>query len=235
MKTKSRFFKVTIPVLFLLSLILFSCKKEDHTYSVGDFAFSFGIVEKRSNTPNDFLIHLDDGNNLVPAGTSVDWTQIKDNQRVWVYFNPLGDQKLTDSTVTYIGNIVDLKDILFKDIKKYTVVADDSMGHDPLNIKDAWISRSLGIITFELLYYTQGSIHYINLIDNGEGNGINNPFVLELRHNARGDRKDFPASAYVSFRLDYLKLTGKTETKFIVRCTGYDGRHVDMPLTFSYK
>lgn len=234
MKTIARFFKVIIPLCFTLVLLCTSCHKDDEYYSIGDFYISFGVIEKRSSTINDYVIHLDDGNNVVPAGTSAPWTPVKDNQRVWVEFNPLTDSKLTDTTVTFIANIVDIKDILFKDIKKYTEVSDDSMGHDPINIREAWISQNAGILNLELRYFTQGSIHYINLIDNGEANGITNPFVLELRHNARGDRRDYPASGMVSFKLDYLKLPGKSETKFFIRYTDYDGRRIDLPQTYRY-
>jgi hypothetical protein len=233
MKTIARFFKVAIPVV-ILGILSASCIKDDDHYSIGDFMVSFGTIEKKGATVNDYVIHLDDGNNVVPHGSSVPWTEIKDNQRVLVNFNPLGDQKLTDSTVTFIANIVSLRNILFKDIKKYTEVADDSMGHDPIVVRDAWISKTGGILTLDLKYYTQGSVHYINLIDNGEANGINNPFVLELRHNARGDLKSYPATAFVSFKLDYLKLAGKHETKFYIRYTDYDGRRIDLPETYRY-
>ena len=235
MRTIVRFFRLIIPLFIGLTLLFTSCFKDDgHYYSVGDFIVSFGTVEKRSTTVNDYVIHLDEGNNVVPVLTSSPWIQFEDNQRVWIYFNPLSDSRLTDSTVTYLAKIVNVKDILFKDIKKYTEVSDDSMGHDPIIVRDAWISKTGGILTLDLNYFTQGSLHYINLIDNGEANGITNPFVLELRHNARGDRKDYLASGYVSFKLNYLKLSGKSETKFVIRYTDYEDRRIDWPLTYKY-
>ena len=177
---------------------------------------------------------MHDGNNVIPVATSHPWLQLKDNQRVLVEFNPFSDTKLTDSTVTYIANIVNIRSILFKDIKKYTEVSDDSMGHDPILIREAWISHTGGILTLDLKYFTQGSVHYINLIDNGEANGISKPYILELRHNARGDRMEYPASGLVSFRLDYLKLPGKSETNFFIRYTDYEGRRIDLPKTYRY-
>ena len=108
------------------------------------------------------------------------------------------------------------------------------MGHDPINIRDAWISKTGGILNIDMRYYTQGSVHYINLIDNGEANGIDNPFVLELRHNARGDMKMHPAAAFVSFKLDYLKISGKNKTDFIIKYTDYDGKNIEIPLTYKY-
>jgi hypothetical protein len=234
MKVITRFLKFIIPACVALGVMVTSCRHDDNYYAVGDFLVSFGTIEKKGAATNDYVIYLDNGNQVIPLSTSVPWFQIKDNQRVMVDFNPLDDQRLTDSTVAYRAVIRGLKDILFKGIKKYTEVADDSMGHDPIIVRDAWISKTGGILTVKLDYYTQGSTHYINLIDNGESDGVAEPFILELRHNARGDLQKYPATAYVSFKLDYLKLTGKTETKFYVRYTDYDGRRIDLPNTFRY-
>jgi len=234
MKKKIGFLKLIIPAVIGLGVIFTSCLKDDDHYSIGDFIVTFGTIEKKSTAVNDYVIHLDHGDKVVPLASSVPSFEIKNNQRVLVNFNPLSDEKLTDSTVTYFAKIEGIRDILFKDIRKYTEVADDSMGHDPIIIKDAWISKTGGILTIDMKYYTEGSVHYINLIDNGEANGVDKPFILELRHNARGDRKDYPATGYVSFRLDYLKLTGKNETKFFVRYTDYDGRRIDLPFTYKY-
>ncbi len=234
MNKKISYLKLIIPAILGVGLIFTSCVKDDEHYSIGDFIVSFGTIEQKSTALNDYVIHLDAGDNVVPITSAVPSFEIKNNQRVLVSFNPLSDEKLTDSTVTYQAKINSLRDILFKSIKKYTEVADDSMGHDPIIVRDSWISKTGGILTIDIKYFTQGSVHYINLIDNGEANGIDKPFVLELRHNARGDRSDYPATGYVSFKLDYLKLAGKTETKFFIRYTDYDGRRIDLPKTYKY-
>jgi len=235
MKKKIDFIKVIIPILIGLGMVFTSCLKDDHYYyHGGDDHLSFGTVEKKSTAVNDYVIHLDHGDKVVPLSTSVPSFVLKDNQRVLVSFDPERNERLTDSTLTYYGNINSLRDVLFKGVKKYTEVADDSMGHDPILIREAWISKTGGILTIDFRYFTQGSVHYINLIDNGEANGIIKPFILELRHNARGDRKDYLATGYVSFKLDYLKLQGKTQTDFYVRYTDYDGRKIDTPFTYKY-
>lgn len=235
MKTKIKFLKLLIPAVIGVGILFTSCLKDDDDYySIGDYIVTFGTIEKKSSAVNDYVIHLDHGDNVVPVSTAIPSFEIKNNQRVLVNFNPLSDEKLTDSTLTYLAKINGLREILFKGIKKYTEVKDDSMGHDPIIVRDAWISKTGGILNIDFKYYTEGSVHYINLIDNGEGNGIDKPFVLEFRHNARGDRKDYPATGYVSFKLDYLKLAGKTETKFFIRYTDYDGRRIDLPRTYKY-
>ena len=221
-------------ITVIVSGVLFSsCTKEKDYYSIGDIFVSYGVIEKRSETINDYVIHLDDGSKVVPAISSPSGL-IKDNERVWVYFNPLSDTKLTDSTVTYIAKIVNLKEILFKDIKNISQVSADSVGHDPIIVRDSWISKTGGILNLDLRFFTQGSLHYINLIDNGEANGISNPFILELRHNARGEFNGYSATALVSFKLNYLKLSGQNMTRFYIRYTDYDGRRIDLPMTYRY-
>jgi hypothetical protein len=234
MKKEIGIFKLVIPAIIGLGMIFSSCSRDEDCYSLGDFIVTFGTVEKQSTGNNDFIINLDSGDKVIPFATLVPWFDMKNNQRVLVSFDPQSKQKLSDSTVTYLAKINSIRDILFKDIKKYTQVADDSMGHDPVIIRDSWVSKTGGILTIDLKYYTQGSVHYINLIDNGEANGIDKPFVLELRHNSRGDLRDYPATGYVSFKLDYLKLAGKKETKFYIRYTDYEGRRIDLPKTYKY-
>jgi len=234
MKKKIGLLKLLIPATLVLGMLFTSCFKDDDFYSTGDYIVTFGTVEMKSIADKDYVIHLDAGDIVVPLATSSPWIDVKDNQRVMVEFESMRDEKLTDSTFTYYARVNDVRNILFKGIKKYTEVADDSMGHDPIIIRNAWIAKTGGILNIDFKYYTQGSVHYINLIDNGEANGITNPFILEMRHNARGDREEFPAMGFVSFKLDYLKLAGKNVTKFIVRYTDYDGRKIDIPLTYKY-
>jgi len=206
-------FKLIFPAVIGFGILFTSCMKDDDHYSIGDFIVTLGTIETKSTALNDYVIHLDHGDMVVPLSTQVPWFEIRNNQRVLVNFNPLSDEKLTDSTVTYIAKINGLKDILYKGIKK---------------------SKTGGILNIDLKYFTQGSVHYINLIDNGEANGIDKPFILELRHNARGDRKEYLVTGFVSFNLDYLKLAGKHETSFYIRYTDYEGRRIDIPNTYKY-
>lgn len=233
MKKKIGFYTLIFIAVMAIGTLFTSCLNDNYCCD-RDSMISFGVIEKNGTGNQDYVIHLDSGDDVVPEETAVPSFETTDNQRVLVNFSPLSDEDLTDSTLIYTSRINALRNILYKGIKKYTEVADDSMGHDPIIIRDAWISKTGDILNIDLKYYTEGSIHYINLIDNGEANGITNPFVLELRHNARGDQKDYPAVGFVSFKLDYLKLAGKNETKFVIRYTDYEGRRIDIPKTYRY-
>jgi hypothetical protein len=203
-----------------------------HHYYYDNFAASFGLIQTNTSDAS-FVINLDNGSVVTPSNTQLTGFTPKDSDRVWVRFSPVSDTRLTDSTFNYLAKIYNISDILFKDIKKLSVVSEDSVGHDPIIIRDAWISPK-DILNLDIKFFTQGSVHYINLLDNGEGNGISNPFILELRHNARGDMPQYPVFATVSFKLNYLRVPGQNQIKFFIRYTDYNGNRIDMPKTYFY-
>jgi len=133
----------------------------------------------------------------------------------------------------FTGKIYDIQSILFKDIKNISQVNSDSIGHDEITVRNAWIEPK-NILNLDLLFFTNGSVHYINLIDNGKGNGIDSPFILELRHNARGDNPNYRAYATVSFKLNYLRVAGKDPVNFLISYTDYNGNLIQIPKTYSY-
>ncbi len=228
-----------IQTVFLLafltgSLLFTSCNKESDNYSIGDFMVSFGVVVKSSaETEINYIIHLDNGDKLVSLVTPPHWLELHNGQRVQVIFAPFDDKINADNTKTYYGKINDIHDILFKNILKLTPAIDDSIGHDPITLRESWISGD-SILTIGFNYYTAGSVHYINLADNGEGNGISQPYIFEFRHNARGDLQRYRATGLVSFDLNPIKVTGQHKVDFIVRYSDYTGKTTDLPHTFIY-
>ena len=234
MDKKIRLLKIIFPVVLVIGFLLTACMDDYRRHSYYDeyLTASFGLVQK-STSDASFLINLDNGSILTPDNTSILGSAPQDSERVWVRFRPISDTRLTDSTFNYFAKVYSIKSILFKDIKKITQVLEDSVGHDPIFIRDAWISPK-DILNLDLEFYSEGSVHYINLIDNLEANGINNPFILELRHNARGDANRYLGHALVSFKLNYLRVPGKNQVKFFIRYTDYNGNRIDMPKTYSY-
>ncbi len=234
MDRKIKFSSRMLLAVLMIGLLFSACLDDDDGYSIGDFMISFGVIEKSGIEDDDsFVIHLDNGDKVVPVTTSISWFETKNNQRVWVNFNPLDDAVNADEKKTYYANISELKNILYKNISKKAEVSDDSMGHDPIVVKDSWISGD-SILNVEFKFYSEGSVHYINLLDIGEGNGIDEPYIFELRHNAREDKESYPVTGYVSFKLNPIKLPSQNEVKFYIRYTDYEGRRIDLPHTFTY-
>lgn len=223
------------PVIFLVGLLLTSCEdflnnKHDH---FNNSVVSLGFV-KASTADQTFFVKLDDGSILSPGINAISSFGVRDSERVWVRFNPDNFSQLTDSTKNYNSRIYSINEILYKAVKKTTEVSADSAGHDPILVRDAWISPR-NILNIDFRFYTAGSIHYINLLDNGTGNGTTtSPYVLELHHNARGDAASYLVSGLASFNLNSLKIAGQHSVNFVIRYKDYQGNQIDMPRTFTY-
>lgn len=233
MEKKFNPLKRLLPVMLFTGLLFASCEdflnnNHDHSYSVT----SLGFV-KTNTSDQTFIINLDNGSSLIPERNNLSSFGVRDSERVWVRFSPHNYSQVTDSTKNYRSEILGLSKILYKSIKKTSEVAADSAGNDPIIVRDAWISGK-NVLNLDIRFYSQGSVHYINLLDNGEGNGIAQPYVLELHHNARGDMASYLISGIVSFNLDNLKVQGQNSVKFVIRYTDYRGNQIETPKTFSY-
>jgi len=233
---KNRF---TVQVLFLISILtvtlMFSaCQKSESNYAVGDFIVTFGVVESTTKDGiNSFLVKLDNGDNFVALDQSLHLDELKPNQRILINFAPYQDVVNTDLSKTIYGKINYVQNILYKNILPLSTAISDSLGHDPIIVRDSWITSD-SILTIDFKYYTQGSLHFVNLADVSEGNGKDKPFVFELRHNARGDQKSYAASGYVSFKLNSYKIAGQHNTLFIIRYTDYNGKLNEVPHVINY-
>ncbi len=233
MDKKIKFPKIILSLVLVMGFLLSGCLDDFHRhhYYYDNIDASFGLIQTNSSDQS-FVINLDNGSVVTPSKTLTGYNP-KDSDRVWVQFNPISKTSLTDSTFNYLARIYGINDILFKDIKKLSQVSEDSVGHDPIIVREARISPK-DILNLDLKFFTQGSVHYINLLDNGEGNGVTNPYILELRHNARGDLNQYPAYAVVSFKLNSLRVQGQNQVKFYIRYTDYNGNRIDIPKTYYY-
>jgi len=233
---KTRF---SVQVLFLVliltpSLVFTSCQKSESNYAIGDFIVTFGVVESTSKDGiNNFQIRLDNGDKFVALDQSLHLDELKPDQRILINFAPYQDVVNTDLSKTIYGKINYVQNILYKNILPLSTAISDSIGHDPIIVRDSWVTGD-SILTIDFKYYTQGSLHYINLADISEGNGKDKPFIFELRHNARGDQKSYAASGYVSFKLNSYKIAGLHNTLFKIRFTDYEGKTNELPHMINY-
>ncbi len=233
MDKKNKHLMIVFPLVLVLGFLFTSCMDyfDRHHYYQDNLAVSYGLVQKNSSDQS-FVINLDNGSIVTPSSVLPGYIP-SDSDRVWVRFYPLGETRITDTTFNYFSRIYDINDILFKDVKKLSQVSEDSVGHDPIIIRNAWIAPK-DILNIDFKFFTSGSIHYINLLDNSEGDGATNPYILEFRHNARGDQSQFPVYGTVSFKLNSLRVQGQNQVQFFIRYTDYNGNRIDMPKTYSY-
>jgi hypothetical protein len=225
MKTKMILF------IAILAILATSCQKDDDSYSLGKYWVGFGMVEKTG--PENFTIQLDNGTVLYPVAGQILGSWYENAGRVLVNFTILSDKKVTDDEKEYYVKINSVRKILKKGIIDITPAIEDSIGNDPIIIRDAWVSSNQ-LLNFELRYFGNYATHFINLVKQpGELSAGDQPIELELRHNKNGDREDYPFTAYVTFDMSAIKIAGLDSVRYIVRSTNYDG--IEKTFEGSYK
>ena len=206
----------------LISVLLVSCDLDGDGYSLTDIWVSFGILYENDDSNLGYTVKLDDGDVLYPIASSIYMNAFDDSCRVLVNYTVLGDKADSIDYKEYYVKINAMRDILMKGILDITPEIEDSIGNDPIIVKDAWISNNL--LNFELKYWGNTEIHYINLVKQpGVLAEASQPIELELRHNDNGDLESIPYAAYVSFDLSALKIESADSVKFRVTATDYDG------------
>lgn len=210
---------------------LTSCDMHDDEYSLSNAWVGFGLVQKDAGSES-VTIAMDDGEILFPASHPMMWNELENNDRVLTNFTILGNRQNANHDEQYYVKINSLRKILYKGILDLTPANEDSIGNDPILVKDKWVKKNM--LNFELRYRGGSKIHYINLVKKpGVINPDNGPVLLELRHNNKDDAEQIPLSAMVTFDLSSLKVQGKTSTSFKVIAKGFDGD--DFEYTGEYK
>ena len=221
------FLFITVAALGIFS----SCDMDDDYYSMNNSWVGFGLIQEDS--VNQLVtILMDDGEILVPANSFSDFTDVKNNDRVLTNFTILGDKENSINEEQYYVKINSLRKILYKGILDIKPEIEDSIGNDPVKVKNYWLTNDM--LNFELQYRGGNKVHYINLVkQSGEINTDNGPVLLELRHNANDDKEHIPLAAIVTFDMSSLQVAGKTSTPFKIIAKGFDG--VDFEYTGEYK
>ena len=222
-------------------LFVFAGCNDDDGYSLNDSWIGFGVVESTEN----YKIVLDDGEVLYPVafGGYDSWDddyhhgdshKIEAGDRLLLNFTIL-DDKMNDAgeIIAYYVKINSAKKVLTKGILDITEANADSIGNDPIIVKECWMAN--GLLNFQLKYYGRYETHFINLVkEPGELSAADQPFELELRHNKNGDKEDIPYTAFVSFHLDSLQVAGMDSVRFKVTSTDYDGKPFEYNGVYKY-
>lgn len=213
----------------VVTLMFSGCLKEDG-YSLDNFSLSFGMVKKNVN--NNFYFVTDEGRTLDPVvfgeytgynyGYESSFAKWKEGDRVLTNFTILDEKKNTDGKVErYYVKINSLQKILLKDIIEINKSNSDSIGNNPIQVLNAWVTDS--IVNFKVRFIGKYKTHYLNLVNQPViKTDPANPVELELRHNTNDDVEAYPFISFVSFRLNKLKSAGPDSVRFIIKAKNYD-------------
>lgn len=221
-------------IIYLMMGFMFSflsgCELDDDGYSMDNAWIGFGLIQKDS-VADTFTIELDNGALLVPVTNSYWINKVKNNQRVLANFTIVGDKNKTENAEQYYVKINSLRDILYKGILDITPAIEDSIGNDPIYVKDYWLKNNM--LNFELQYKGGSKIHFINLVKQ-PGATATEPVILELRHNNNDDPDKILMSAVVTFDLSALKVQGKDSVTFKVMAKDFDGDDFEYSGVYKY-
>ncbi len=209
------------------SLLFFTgCLNDEDGNSLGDQWIGFGVVKNAGS----LRFEMDNGDLLKPVsyGNSSYYNfetrdGLEDGDRVFLNFTILDEVTNDTSEVsTYHVQINTLEELLLKQIMDVTPENEDSIGNDPIVVKNVWIANNM--LNLKLKYWGRYETHFINLVKQpGELTSGDQPFQLELRHNSNNDDEVIPYTSYVSFHLDSLMVPGLDSVRFDVTCEDYDG------------
>jgi hypothetical protein len=229
-KIRATMKRLVFGVLAGMIILLYGCIEEEG-YSLNKIWIGFGVVQQSES--GAFKIVMDNDDVLIPV-TSNSYgfsygekhddhgKHIDTGDRLLVNYTILGDDINDEGEVeAFFVQLNSIKKILMKGILDITAANEDSIGNDPVIVQDTWLTDSL--LTFKIKYWGQDKIHYINLVKQaGELNAANQPIELELRHNDNDDEENIPFAAYVSFKLNELKIAGQDSVRFVVKATDYE-------------
>jgi hypothetical protein len=206
--------------IIIIIILTFSSCLDDSVYSLDNFRVDFGTIAQRAS--DDYIIMLDDGTLLNYIAGYIPGYILNDGERVLVDYTILGDKMNTDNQKEFLVRINSIGKILKKGIIDITTAIEDSIGNDPVIIKDVWISRNQ-LLNFRIKYYGNSKVHFINLIKQpGVISAANQPILLELRHNRNKDREIYAMTAFVSFELNAIQISGLDSVRYEVRSEDYD-------------
>jgi hypothetical protein len=217
--------------LFLtaFSLLFISCESDKEYYSLDDIWITLGFTELYEN--NSFVIYIDNGDTLLPAANDSPFFPVKNNQRVLVNYTILDEVNM--STKKFWVRINNLYEVLLKNIIELSESNNDSIGNDPVDINNIWISKNF--LNVEFSYIGGEKVHFINLTHRpGEIIKLSQPVELELRHNSNSDSSKYNLKGIVSFDLKQLKIPDLDSVNIIVSSIDYQGKKQFFNGTYHY-
>jgi len=207
--------------LILVSLVFIGCSTDENTeyYSV------LGTVAKS----NDSVIVVSDDDERLLVNNSGSLSSINDNERIILYFTLI--EEPLPSGVDYIIDVYNFTKVLFKPVIELTDQIADSIGNDPMTVRDIWLAKDYLNLNFE--FYGNDEVHYINLTRN-PGEIPTDTINLEVRHNDNDDPYNYLRNGFVTFDLESLRNEVKDSVVLHIKAKGYNSTYYDKSFTYKF-
>jgi hypothetical protein len=203
-----------------VSLVFIGCSKDESTeyYSV------LGTVVK---TDDSTLVVSDEDERLL-VNNAGSLTGVADNDRVIVYFS-IAEEQLP-AGIDYVIEVYNYTIVLYKPVLELTDEIMDSIGNDPIAVRDIWLAKDYLNVNFE--YYGNTQTHLINLI-RFPGEIATDTIQLEIRHNDKDDAQNVILNGLVSFDLKSLKNEGDSVVLHI-KAREYNNQMYEKNFTYKF-
>ena len=152
-----KFNLITFAVILMLLPILQSCLDDANndewvTCPPGGILAIGTMKIPNADTPRDFFIALDNGDNVLPADTADIRNRkytVAEGQRVFVGYLQMGEEKPGYEN----GKIFTIEDILTKEIIPLTEATADSIGDDRINVTAHALTKDYLTIEYQYLQH----------------------------------------------------------------------------------
>lgn len=221
---KKHLFMPAAAALLSLPMILSSCNDNDDTFN---FASPTALVTVCPNDDGSWVMQLDDVTTLLPTNmpeAPFDGKEVRalvnyTETPLYTRTRDSGDEKTTISVeVNWIDSIRTKLPVMITDFNDTQI-----FGNDPIEIINDWVTVAEdGYLTLRVRtnWSNPHSIHAINLVT-----GINpdDPFEMELRHDAKGDLYGQTGDALVAFNLNGLRHTEGDKVRLKIKWRSFTG------------
>lgn len=216
--------KLSVILMAMATTLFYSCDLDDNDDHVSYRPTALVTVKPAADS---FILQLDDSTRLQPANMTKSPFGDKEVRALVNYKIEGKKQALQSVHINWIDSIRTKMPVPSLGDKN-----NDTYGDDPLEIVKDWVTVAEdGYLTLRIRtrWGYDNKVHYLNLLTD-----INpeNPYELELRHDANGDTPIYLGDALIAFNLqELLKKENKEETKFTLHWKSFSGeKKVDFTL-----
>lgn len=199
------------------TLAFSSCLDDDDNYYT---AYNGAIVTAKTDTDGTFYLQLDDSTTVLPVNIATSPFGDKEVRALMNFdFSEESAGKYDQAVTVYW-----MDSVLTKPMATDLGEKNDSVyGTDPIEIVRDWVNIAEdGYLTlhFRTVFGNGGTKHMVSLLPT---NNPENPYEVELRHNAYGDTYGEQGDGMVAFRLDALPDTQGNTVKLKLIWQSYSG------------
>ncbi len=179
------------------------------------------LVTVRPSADGTFLLQLDNATALRPTNMTASPFGTKEVRALVSYTEEKGGRQDTprDVRINWIDSI--RTKLPSPDLGNRN---DSAYGNDPIEIVKDWVTVAEdGYLTLRIrtLWGAASQPHVVSLLT---GASTDDPFQLELRHDARGDTRGKMGDALIAFNLNRLPRNGATSAKLRLSWLSFTGK-----------